>query len=249
MLKTNKYLNYSDIIGYSWNLVISNIWLFIRVALVYIIVLGALVGGQFYTETLMPRTHGPELAELTYGLFSILGNVIAVVMAMGFLSIIFALFDGEKACAGMLLRPRKGFWSFIFAGILYYIIILLGTLLFVVPGIIWSVKFSLVFFFVVDKGLGPVQALKASARATACMKWHWLGLMAVSSMIMFAGVLCLGIGALISYPVGYVAMALGYRQLAAQTPELEEFGIKTMFEPQTSAPAPASVQQPVYMNV
>jgi len=119
--------------------------------------------------------------------------------------------------------------SWVLAGtaVLYGLIIFGGFLLFIVPGIIWSVKFSLWSYFVVDKGLGPVQALKASSRATMGVKWDLFGFGIVCGAINILGVLCLIIGIFATYPTVIVATALVYRQLAAQTPELDEFGIGT----------------------
>jgi uncharacterized membrane protein len=100
-----------------------------------------------------------------------------------------------------------------------------GFLLFIVPGIIWAVKYHLCFYFVVDKGLGPIAAIKASGRTTMGVKWELFGFGIVCAMINMLGMLCLIIGVFATYPTVVVAYALVYRQLLAQTPQLEEFGI------------------------
>ncbi|MFI4911540.1 MAG: hypothetical protein ACIAQZ_07720 [Sedimentisphaeraceae bacterium JB056] len=281
MLKTKKYINYSDIVSFSWNLVTSNIGLFIKVVLTYIIVLGITLGAQIYIEEnylseqrqfdgaaygqanmqdtyqTSPMDEGqasyPEaavqareetIAGVVNFVLSIVYNILCVVMGIGFFRIIFTLFDGGKAKLSMLFCTGGCFWRFVLTTILFYLVVLLGYILLIVPGIIFAVKFSLAPFFVIDKGLGPIQALKASSRATAYMKWHWFGFMFVAYMVMFAGFMVLGIGAIVSYPVGLVMLALGFRQLAAQTPELEEFGVKTMFQTQQPAAEPVYQTEP-----
>jgi uncharacterized membrane protein len=117
------------------------------------------------------------------------------------------------------------FWRMVGAGILYGLIVLAGIILLIVPGIVWAVKFSLCFYFVIDKGLGPVQALKASSRTTIGVKWPLFGFGLLCGLINLLGLLCLVVGVFVTYPTVLIAHALVYRQLLAQTPELAEFGI------------------------
>ena len=105
-------------------------------------------------------------------------------------------------------------------GILYLLIVAGGFLLLIFPGIIWSIKFSYCYYFVIDKGLGPVEALRASSRTTMGVKWHLFGFGILCGMINALGFLCLIVGAFATFPTVMVASALVYRQLSAQTPEL-----------------------------
>jgi len=89
----------------------------------------------------------------------------------------------------------------------------------------FSIKFSLCFYFVVDRGLGPINALKASSRTTMDVKGTLFLFGILCSLINLLGVLCFGIGIFATFPTIMVAMALVYRQLSAQTPGLSEFGI------------------------
>ena len=105
-------------------------------------------------------------------------------------------------------------------------------LLLIFPGIIWAVKFSLSRYFVVEKGLGPIEALKASSRTTKGVKWELFGFGIVCTGINLLGLICLVVGVFATWPMIMVAHALVYRQLMAQTPELAEFGIGSI-EPET----------------
>ena len=98
-------------------------------------------------------------------------------------------------------------------------------LLLIIPGIIWAVKYQYCLYFVVDKRLGPIDALKASARTTQTIKLKLFGFVILCSLINMAGMICLLLGIFVTYPVVLVASALVYRHLVIQTPELAEFGI------------------------
>jgi uncharacterized membrane protein len=113
-----------------------------------------------------------------------------------------------------------------------------GLILLIIPGIIWAIKFSLCFYFVIDKGLGPIEALKASSRTTMGIKWQLFGFGILCGLINFLGLLCLFIGGFATYPTVLVANVLVYRQLLAQTPELVEFGIATPIAAPNIEPSP-----------
>ncbi len=231
MLKTNKYINYIDLVWFAWKTVTSNIVFFVWVALSYIAVWAVFVIPSFYiqfTAAMHNQGHIQPDYIIPYTVIQVLSAIFNVVITIGWVRIGLAFCDGYKPTVGMLFNFHGCFWRFLGVLLLFYLIIAAGIVLLVVPAMIWGVKYSMAMFFVIDKGLGPIEALKASARATNGMKWHWLGLMMVSSFVMMLGLMCLYVGGIISYPMGLIIMALGYRQLSAQTPELAEFGIATI---------------------
>lgn len=111
-------------------------------------------------------------------------------------------------------RPEV-FWRFLGATFLYYMAMIAGTLLFVIPGIIASVAFMFAPFLVIDKGLGPIAALKESARITKGNRWRMIALMAAIMLLSFLGFLALIVGSLVVMPVYWLSMASAYRRLSA----------------------------------
>jgi len=102
----------------------------------------------------------------------------------------------------------------------------------------FGIQFGLCYYFVIDKGLGPVQAFKASSRTTMGVKWQLLGFVILCGLTNLLGLLCLVVGVFAAYPTVLVASALVYRQLLAQTPELAEFGIVIPSPEPDAAPLP-----------
>jgi len=92
-----------------------------------------------------------------------------------------------------------------------------GTILLIVPGVIWAVKFQFFSYFIIDKGLGPIEALKKSSAITKGVKWNLLGFDLLIGGIALLGVLALLIGLLAAIPTAMIAMAFVYRKLLAQT--------------------------------
>jgi hypothetical protein len=75
--------------------------------------------------------------------------------------------DLKKCFSG----SRKHFFNLLIGSLIYIFFIVLGLLVFVVPGIIIAVRLSFYCFFIVLDDLKPVDALKKSARATKEYAW------------------------------------------------------------------------------
>jgi hypothetical protein len=104
--------------------------------------------------------------------------------------------------------------------ILYLLIILGGLLLLVIPGIIWSYKYQFIPFLIVDKGLGPLEAMRMSARMTQGVKWDLLAFYSAVTTIVYLGLIALLVGLLVSIPVAVVAYLAMYQLLLDRDKEL-----------------------------
>jgi len=175
--------------------------------------------------------------------------IIEVIVGIGLIKIALSFCDGQRPKFSTLFNVWGCFWRYVGAGILYNLAIAgtflacvlpvvllsaaLGSVCFSVPvfivgcivAAILAIKFSLWFYFVIDKGLGPINALRASSRATMGAKRQLFVFGILCGLINLLGLLCFGIGMFATLPTVMVAMAVVYRQLSAQTPGLAEFGI------------------------
>ena len=109
------------------------------------------------------------------------------------------------------------FFKFLFSYILYSLIVCGGYVLLIIPGIIWGIKFWFFDYFVIDKWLGPVEALKKSYGITTGVKWNLFVFFLAVIGINLLGALCLLIGLFVTIPTTMVATAFVYRKLLAQT--------------------------------
>ncbi len=82
-------------------------------------------------------------------------------------------------------------------------------------GIMLGVCVRLYFapFFIVDRGMGAVDAAKASWEATNDQKLGMLGLALLAGVVSMVGALACGIGMFVSIPISYVMFASAYRQM------------------------------------
>lgn len=217
-----KYFNFTDVLGYGWRVMKANLWFFVGLGLVFLIISNLTT----IVDVSLPHYNLPKLAFATAKVAtSIVGWVINIILAIGLIKIALSFCDERKPKFSTLFDAWGCFWRYVGTTILYTLIALSGFILLIVPGIIWAIKFSLCYYFVIDKGLGPIEALKASSRTTMSVKWDLFGFGILCGLINLLGILCLIVGIFAAYPTVIVANALIYRQLSAQTPELANFGI------------------------
>ena len=224
----------------------DNFWFFVGAAIVLFLIslpgqiLNAVV--ENYPEKIPPF--------LVFALIP-LTLIIEIIVGIGFIKITLAFCDGQRPKFSTLFDALDCFWRYIGTGLLYCLIItgtfiagvflpkllslttyipysgFLVLLVVFIVAVILSIKFSLCFYFVVDKNLGPINALRASSQTTLGVKWSLFVFGILCGLINLLGTLCFGIGLFATFPTIMVATALVYRQLSAQTPELVELGIRS----------------------
>lgn len=131
---------------------------------------------------------------------------------------------GIRAAAGQPVRFGEIFSHFgrtvpvIITALLMTLLVTVGYLLFVVPGIYLSVAYILAIPLVVERGLSPWQALEASRKA---INQHWFkvfGLFLLLGLLMSLSVIPLGIGLLWTIPLMVVSLGVLYRTIFGVRP-------------------------------
>ena len=157
----------------------------------------------------------PTAPELIASLVSLVLGVLATLGAMTFA--LRAHDDIAGVQIGDLWNPEV-FWRFLGVEILLAIIVFVGLLLLVVPGVIAAVGLGFSPYLVIDRAKGPIEALKESWRITKGHKWQLFLLGLVIIGINILGLLALVVGLLVSIPVSWLAITHAYRTLQAQKP-------------------------------
>lgn len=111
---------------------------------------------------------------------------------------------------------RQSFLSYLAAYVLVVLGVVIGLILLIVPGVVFGLTFVFATFLVIDRGLGPLEAMKESRRMTRGYKWDLLGLLYVLFVIVVLGIVALLIGIFISLPVVSLAFVHAYRVLGGK---------------------------------
>lgn len=103
--------------------------------------------------------------------------------------------------------------KFFVASVLYGLLVGLGLLLLIVPGIYFALKYQFYPYFIVSKNAGIMESGKLSAEITKGVKIQILGFWLMSLVIVIAGALALGVGLLVAIPVVSIGYAYVFNKL------------------------------------
>lgn len=157
------------------------------------------------------------------GMISLIGFLISLgvstLIDMGLTALTLKAHDNIETVKYEDLWHPKPFWKYLGASILTGLIVAVGLVLLIVPGVIFALMFFFVKFIMIERELMPVEALKESARITSGHKWALLGLLLFAIVINIVGALCLLVGLLVSIPVTALSVAHAYRSLTQSAPQ------------------------------
>jgi len=199
-----------SMISFGWDTFKKRPWFFIGAFLVVSILSS---GGRFQTDADVQYT-APTMALVI--IIGIAFSIISILAKMGAIRLALKAHDSaESARFGDLWAPHP-FWKFVGGSILVGVIVIVGFILLIVPGIIWALRYLFVPYLVMERKLAPFEALKESARITYGHKWQLLGLLCLIVLINILGAILLLVGLLVSIPVSSLAMVHAYRTLSGQ---------------------------------
>jgi len=155
------------------------------------------------------------LTPVTAALFDIASMIVQFILDIGFVYILLKIHDKQEYAYKDLFAKARLFVRYIFATILYFLVVLLGLILLVIPGIVWGIKYSFYLYAILDKGLGAQDALSLSGKITKGSKWNLFFFGLLLGLINIAGAIVLGVGLLVTVPLTALAWTFAYRKLLA----------------------------------
>lgn len=152
-----------------------------------------------------------------FALTQIIGWIIIILGKMGFYNSALLLTKGLKPRFDQFYVNWRLLLSWIVASFLFAIMLIVGLILLIVPGLYVLATFGFYPFFILDKGLGPIESLKQAAEATKENRWQVLLLFLACAGLDLLGLLFFGVGILIAAPVTMIALATVYDKLTGQS--------------------------------
>lgn len=217
---TTQKFSKREAIRFGWHTMKSNLKFFILLLL--------LAGLIYYGPSIIAELVEEDAIVLSV-IIRIGSTVVGMVIQMGLIRIAIKFCDNEKGEYADLFSCFPLFFKYLLGSILYGLIVLAGTILLIIPGIIWGIKYQFFSYFIVDQGAGPIEALKRSSAITKGAKWNLFLFALLLMAINLLGMLCLIIGLFAAIPTAMVATGFVYRKLLSQTeiaqiPEIPQVG-------------------------
>lgn len=199
-------------IRFGWETFKKRPWFFVGASVVIFIAYG--VAGAV-TSAIDAGLGGSAKEPTLIG--SLINWILSTFISMGVTAFYLAAHDNPETVDLTPLWHPRPFWKFLGASILVGLTIGIGFVLLIVPGLIAAVFFMFTTFIVIDKELGPIEAMKESMRIGHGYRWPLLGFICVLALIMLAGAVALLVGVLVAMPVASLAFVHAYRVLMGNT--------------------------------
>lgn len=216
-----------DAVGFGWKKFKEQPGFFIAFVIVVFFVQAVISGIEGGLEK-------ADIATGLIGIVSLIGFIVSLILGLWQVRISLNVADGKPGAFSDFNAIVPLIGKGILTQLLYMVIVFVGLLLLVIPGLIWLIKYQYALYFVIDKGMKPFEALEASGKLTDGVKWQLVLFNIVIGLINLAGALLIGIGLIVSVPVSIIAAGYVYRQM-------QRFKGAQSSQEQTPPPTPAAV--------
>ena len=113
-------------------------------------------------------------------------------------------------------------WPLVFASIVMNILIIVGMVLLILPGIYLATAYMFALALIVDKRLSLWEALESSRKAVTAHWFKIFGLNILMALIILLSALPLGIGLFWTVPLAFIANGILYRKIFGYGADITE---------------------------
>ena len=167
-----------------------------------------------------------NLSNRSNNIFIVLHLIFVIVLVLGYLSITLKIAKSDKARWDDLFSQDLTIFRFIVASTINAFATIFGLLLFIVPGVIWFIRFSFYPAFIVDQQMTPIAALRASVQLSNEHWWHLFAFYALMftlngiflALNMIFSTCFFAIGLLFTIPISTIAYCKIYQKLGSVNP-------------------------------
>ena len=140
-------------------------------------------------------------------------QLLALFLSLGATRIGLNLVSGKPASVGMIFGEGSKLLRAIGASILYGLMVAIGLILLIVPGIYLALRYGQFLNAIVDRDLGVFEAFEYSSKLTTGNRGNLFVLGLLMFLVTLAGLLACGIGLLVAIPITWLSSFIAYRWL------------------------------------
>ncbi len=179
-------------------------------------------------------------------LISLLSGLVTLFFELGaiglFLKLVRANQEGEikEIIAQTEIYPQA-----LLGSIVYYVMMIIGFILLIIPGIYIAVRFMFLPYVFVDQKLNWKEALHEASRLSEGHRLDLFGFGIALILLNIVGVLLLLVGLLVTVPVSMIATTMMYEFLKKEKSDIKEEVKTEEVKEATVIEAPAATPEPV----
>ncbi|MDR1879306.1 MAG: hypothetical protein LBQ78_00025 [Tannerellaceae bacterium] len=197
----------SDVVKSSWQALKSQIWILVG------LLIGFTIIALLISLLTLPLVHS-LLGNIVVQVFSL---VISLIFSLGYTKNFFQALDGEEPQFSAYGQQAPKILTLFIANILVAVIVMIGTLLLIIPGIYLALRLQFFVAFIVEENAGILDSLKRSWEITDRQVFPLFLLFLAMFGIMIIGVILLGIGIFVATPLCYMISCYTFRKLNTPT--------------------------------
>ena len=203
-----RFFSKSEAVLFGWNTLKKNFGFFLGM-LAIVVAINLLVG-------LVMSSFSEEAPKVLVIAVSAISWILDLLISMGVIRITLKFCDQEQATYRDLFSAYRLLLNYLVGSIVYGIMVAIGFVFLIAPGIYLAVKYQFYDYLIIDKGMGPIDAIKRSGVLTEGVKRNlvlfWLARVGINIL----GMIALGVGLIATVPVSWLANAYVYRRLQLQ---------------------------------
>ncbi len=158
--------------------------------------------GIIYFVISLPGGMGSWTYNTVYNIWDLIGMAYGILISgpVGY-GVAFAYLKAARGEAPEIkntFEAFKNYWNAVLAYLLVAVIVIIGFLLLIIPGIIFACKLAFVPYIVVERKMDAISAVKESWQLTSgyAIDVFLIGLLGIP--IAIAGLICFGVGVIVS---------------------------------------------------
>lgn len=144
---------------------------------------------------------------------SALTFILSPIISCGYFYIVFKKMRGEEINAKDLLEGLKFFLPAFIANAIIVVLTIIGLIILIIPGLVISSLFMFTFPLIIDKKMNFWQAMEGSRKVVQKDLPNFIIFLIILMGINLLGILCLGVGLLVSTPFILSSIACAYEDL------------------------------------
>lgn len=141
--------------------------------------------------------------------------VFSVFINVGVTKIVLKMLHNEKPLIHIFfeITPSQ-FFRYLGYTVLHVLCVIAGLILLIVPGVIAAVRLQYGYYLVIEKGMGPVDALKTCWNMTKGETWNLFLYTLVVIVMNIIGALLFFVGLIITAPISLISIGYVYKKLS-----------------------------------
>lgn len=206
----------SEVLKTSWKATKSQIWILVGLVVAYTIIQGILtsIGEPIYN----PNTQQLNITT-TSCIIWVISFIVSLLFELGYIKNCFqALDDYEPQFSAYGIQAKKIVTYFI-AYIIFCIVIIIGVILFIVPGVYLALRLQFFAAAIVEENAGIIESFQKSWEITKGSSLKLFLTALASLLIILIGFILLFIGVFVALPLCVVIYCYLYRKLNVYVPQ------------------------------